>query len=172
MRYCVDANVFITAWNDDYPQDVFPKVYTEIKQAVNDIIIIKPIFDEIDPISPSHKKKSESELRELYPLRMWLIKDAQIEPTPIGDDVKDRALQLEAKYETKETGRGANKNDIKLIAYALINKYTVVTLEGMQKDPPKKKCNYKIPLICQKCQDEVVDCIDFVELLRKLNIKI
>ena len=169
MKFCVDANVFITAWNVNYPPDVLPKVYNKIAQGVANIIIIKPVFDQIDPISQSHKKKSEDELKKLYPLRMWLMKDARIKPTPIDNDVKDKSLQLEEKYEIDEAGKDADENDIKLIAYALINQYTVVTLEGVQIQRPGKKCNYKIPLICQ---DEGVACINFVGLLRKLNIQI
>ena len=57
MSYCIDANVFITASHRDYPQHIFPKLYRELKSKLSDqIIIIKPIFDEIEPITGGDKK--------------------------------------------------------------------------------------------------------------------
>ena len=57
MSYCVDANVFITAWHETYRRHLFPKLYHELKSKLSDqIIIIKPIFDEIEPITGSDTK--------------------------------------------------------------------------------------------------------------------
>ena len=64
-------------------------------------------------------------------------------------------------------GKGANEADISLIAFALLKDQTVVTLEAQQNQKPNKRSNYKIPLICQ---EENVECIDFVELLARLKI--
>ena len=74
-----------------------------------------------------------------------------------------------AKYETDEYSKGADEKDVTLIAFALLGNHTVVTLEEKQKQPPAKKSNYKIPLICQI---ENVECISFIELLGRCNISV
>lgn len=60
------------------------------------------------------------------------------------------------------------RNDITLIAYAMVTGKTVVTFEGEQPQKPGKKCNYKIPLICH---EQSVECINFVAMLDRLGIR-
>ena len=61
------------------------------------------------------------------------------------------------------------KNYIALIAYAKYESKTVVTLEAKQLQKPEKKCNYKIPLVCDEQQ---VECISFITMLERLGIEI
>ena len=165
MSYCIDANVFITAWHKDYPKHIFPKLYRELKNKLSDkIIIIKPIFDEIEPVlggdtklnlldkeTPNeHEKKEQQALSESHPVRIWLKKELKIKETPITKEVEILALKLKGKYEVNRKSKGASPADIKLIAFAALENHTVVTLEAYQKDVPNKKSNYKIPLICKK----------------------
>ena len=167
MSYCVDANVFMTAWYVTYPPDVMPTLYKELEtKLLNNIIFIKPIFDEIEPTSD---KKTKEDLEKDHSVRLWLQEKLQIQATPINGDVEQLALNLMNKYETTDRPKGANSEDIRLIAFALLNRHTVVTLEAEQKQMSRKKSNYKIPLICQH---EKVTCIDFVKLLRELRITI
>ena len=65
--------------------------------------------------------------------------------------------------------KGANQNDITLIAYAKVKEKTVVTFEEEQPQKPGKKKNYKIPLICN---EQGVECIKFVTMLDRLGIRI
>lgn len=167
-QYCVDANIFITSWNCSYPMNVFQSLWCEIAQHRKDIIIIKPIFDEIDPILSSDRKLPKKKKREKYPLGVWMI-DNHLESTSISDEVQDVSLGLEKEYETNSNPKGANQNDIILIAYAKIKGKTVVTFEEEQPQKPGKKCNYKIPLICF---EQGVACVNFVTMLKKLNISI
>ena len=167
MSYCVDANVFMTAWYKTYSPKIFPTLYQRMQEKLGgNIILIQPVFDEIEPID-NRKKKDKEKLRETHPLRMWLEEDLRIEETPLDDTVKQKALDLMVKYETDENGKGANEADISLIAFALLKDQTVVTLEAQQNQKPNKRSNYKIPLICQQ---ENVECIDFVELLGRFKI--
>lgn len=133
------------------------------------IILIKPIFDEIEPL-PSGKQ-SRKKMEENCPVRLWLQETMRIKATPINADVEQSALELMDKYETDDNSNGAGEADIKLIAFASLGNHTVVTLEAEQKQipGPGKKRNYKIPLICKK---ENVRCINFIELLRKCDIRI
>ena len=130
------------------------------------IILIKPVFDEIEPVSG---KKDSQKLKEQHPVRTWLKEDLAISETPVEDSVKQNALELMGKYETDEHSKGASETDITLIAYASLHVHTVVTLEAEQNQPPVKKSNYKIPLICR---EEGVECINFVELLRRCRITV
>lgn len=167
MSYCIDANVFITVWHVTYPREIFPTLYREMESKLpGNIILIKPVFDEIEPVSG---RKEKAKLQKEHPVRLWLKEDMGINETPIDDKVRQKALELMAKYETEEYSRGADEKDVTLIAFALLGNHTVVTLEEKQKQPPAKKSNYKIPLICQI---ENVECIDFVELLGQCNIEV
>lgn len=145
-QYCVDANIFISTWEKDYPISVFPTLWQELSKHRKDIILIRPIFDEIDPISSSDQKKlSQDQKKEKHPLRMWLIEN-DFNPTAIDDELEGHSLSLEKKYEISSESKGASQNDIRLVAYAAINKRTVVTLESKQQQIPNKRSNYKIPL--------------------------
>ena len=167
MSYCIDANVFITVWHVTYPRKIFPTLYQKMENILPaNIILIKPVFDEIEPVSG---KKDVQKLQKEHPVRMWLKEEMGINETAIDDRVRQKALELMAKYETDEHSRGADEKDVTLIAFALLSNHTVVTLEEKQKQPPAKTSNYKIPLICQI---ENVECISFVELLGRCNIRV
>ena len=167
MSYCIDANVFITVWHVTYPRKIFPTLYRAMENKLSgNIILIKPVFDEIEPVSG---KKDSQKLKQEHPVRLWLKEEMGINETAIDDKVKQMALELMAKYETDEYSRGADEKDVTLIAFALLGNHTVVTLEEKQTQPPAKKSNYKIPLICQ---EENVQCINFVELLGRCNIEV
>ena len=184
MSYCIDANVFITAWHRDYPKHIFPKLYRELKSKLSgQIIIIKPIFDEIEPVTGGdtklnsfdkkipneHEKKKQQALLESHPVRVWLKREMKIKETPITEKVEILALGLKRKYKVDEKSKGASPADIKLIAFAALENHTVVTLEAYQKDVPDKKSNYKIPLICDR---EEVQCVNFIEMLDRSNIRV
>ncbi len=178
MKYCLDANVLMTAWYVTYPPETFPTLYEEMeKKLPGNIIIIKPIFDEIEPISDNNLKKllksakdderSRKKIKEDFSLRIWIKYKLSIGEIHISDDVKQKSLSLMSKYETSNLSSGAGETDIELISYAHENTFTVVTLESRQKQKPTKQCRYKIPLICEK---EGVTCIGFIDLLNKCNI--
>ena len=167
-QYCVDANIFITAWYKSYPIDIFSSLWEQISKCRNDIILIKPIFNEIEPISPSDKKLSKEKKIAKYPLRIWM-EENRFDATEINDDTSSESLALEKKYEIHSESTGAGQNDITLIAYAKIMGKTIVTFESEQPQKPVKKNKYKIPLICQ---EQNVECIDFIKMLQKLGIRV
>ena len=167
--FCLDANIFITAWHKVYPIEIFPSLWPELSNKKQKIILIKPIFDEIEPITKQDRKSFPKEkLEERFPLRLWL-EENNFKTESLDNEVDELSLDLEMKYETNENGKGASKNDIKLIAYASYCSCVVVTFEAWQNSKPNNKSAYKIPLICS---EENIKCIDFVKLLRNLDIKI
>lgn len=152
-RYCLDANVFITCWNETYPINIFPSLWEQIAQHQSDIILIKPIYDQI--------------IVKEDPLTKWL-KENRFFSTSIDDETESLSLEWEGKYQIREESKGVDEEDIKLIAYAKRESKIVVTLEKKQdKDPSRKKYNYKIPLVCS---EEKVPCINFVEMIDDLGI--
>lgn len=162
VKYCLDANVPMTAWNEHYRKDVFPTVWKNLAEKREHIIFITPIFDEIDPkYDSSLSEKEES-------LRAWL-EEKQFSKTPIDKKVEEEAFRLEVEYDTNDGKKGAGFNDIKLIAYAKVTKQTVVTFEKVKKDRPGEKKNYNIPTVCR---EENVKCIKFIDFLRELKITI
>lgn len=169
-RYCPDTNIFVTPWDETYPIDLFPSLWNELRRIKDQFILIDPILNEIDPgYSADKKKLSPEELSQKYPLRHW-IEEAGIEPHTISDKIEKKALELSKEYQIVDKGKGANENDILLIAYVSQNPDLVlVTLEAEQKEEPKKKRNYKIPLICKK---ENIPRINFITLLREMKIKL
>ncbi len=167
-KYCVDANVFIDAWQEYYSPKNFPSFWKEIANIKKEIILIRPIFDEIEPIPSSDNKLAITKKREKYPIKMWLI-DNKFTTTLIDDNINKTSLELEKEYEIEQKGNGANRNDILLISYAKEKNKTVVTQENHQSTIPGEKCNYRIPLICK---EQGVECINLAELIDRLGIVI
>ena len=165
-KYCIDANVLITAWNVHYPQENFPTLWDNLVLLKDELCIIEPIYNEIEPINSEDKKLSESDKKEKFPIKMWLI-DNELKSAPIEDIIDIKSLEMEEEYKITEDPRGAGQIDITLISYAKHYNKTVVTYEGVQLQEPPHTSRFKIPLICKK---EFVDCISFVEMIQKLNI--
>ncbi len=154
MKYCFDASVLIDIWKD-YPIKIFKPLYPKIAEVGESIIIIKPMFDEV----------KDEDLFE------WLEKKFTSHSPIVSIDNKtqETQLNLESKYETDNTKKGASSKDVALIAFAKLNKHTIVSHEAYQSQRPKEKSKYKIPLIC-KLED--IKCINFVEFLKAKKIKI
>lgn len=167
-QYCIDANIFLAAWYKSYPRHIFSSLWQQISECRNDIILIKPVFDEIEPVSSSDRKLSMEKKRKKYPLRMWM-EENRFDATDINDEINAVSLELEKEYEVSGESKGAGQNDMTLIAYAQIMDKTVVTFEGEQPQKPGKKSNYKIPLICR---EQNVECIDFIKMLQCLDIRV
>ncbi len=169
LKYCLDANIFITAWYLTYPPEIFESLWNQLISSKDEIILIKKIFDEIEPYSRKNRNKhSEKDLEENYALRTWL-EDNKFSVTDVEKSVRDSSLLMEEKYQIKPNSKGASENDILLIAYAKHHNHSVVTFEAQQPQRPEDKSKYKIPLICE---NQNVECLNFVEFLREVGIKI
>lgn len=167
-KFCIDANVFMTAWYVSYPPHIFSSLWDQISKCNGDIFFVNPVYNEIEPMSSSDLRLPLDQKLRKYPLRMWL-KSIGFTVQNIPPEVERLSLDLERDYQIRNNSKGANQIDITLIAYAKEMEKTIVTLEGNQTDTPKEKYNYKVPLICKT---EGVECINFVELLEELTVKI
>ena len=119
MNYCIDASSFIHLWNEAYPQKIFPSLYQKLKEISPKIILISPMREEI---------KKEAELLE------WL-KSMDVTAQKMIQKHKIKSLELSGKYEINPNSNGVSQRDIELIAYAMIEKHTVVTEEAPPKEP-------------------------------------
>jgi len=165
--YCLDANVLIECWNESHRYETFPRLYVEMERKLpSRIILIRPIFDQIELDPESEEKNGD---KKKLSLRSWLEENMKLEPSPVPDRVEEEALSLMNKYETNQKKKGADAVDIKLIAYAKIEGHTVVTMESVQKDKPKEKRNYQIPLICEL---EDVKCINTYDFWEECGIEV
>ncbi len=90
-QYCLDANTLITAWNSGYTMRVFPSLWKQLAQCRNDLVLIKPVFDEIDPISSADKNLPKAKKREKYSLRVWMIEN-YFDAEPITDEINAVSL--------------------------------------------------------------------------------
>lgn len=167
-HYCLDANIFTTPWGQSHPPSIFPTLWREICKHKDKFIILKNIYDQIDP--PNSKIKELKDRKQKYPLRTWL-EENKITPVPVSNEIQKLSLYLEKKYKIRASyiTKGADQNDITLIAYAKKNQKTVVTLENPQPNLPKNLSHYKIPLICDK---EDVEWMNYIDLLKKLKISV
>lgn len=200
-KFCVDSNVWITAWQHAYPPEIFASLWRALSAHRARMVLIAPIFEEIEPVASDDQaewsklakaleRKAEMQpiftkvapfstadqdglavadkLRRKYPLRVWLRENG-FAVEAIGNATATLSLRLEKEYTIIPHGPGASENDIRLIAYAALTDMTVVTLEEKEEQKPKKKSNYKIPLICA---EQKVRCIDFVGMLKELSISL
>ena len=170
-QFCVDANIFISTWDVHYPPriSVFTPLWDKLALCRDEIVLIKPVFDEIDPISMAeYSKLLKEEKQNKYPHRKWILEN-EFDIVNIDDTTRNLSLELEREYEISDVAKGANQTDITLIAHAKIMGQTVVTLEAVQPQKPSEKCNYKIPLICK---EQGVNCINFIEMLDRLNVQL
>lgn len=166
VLFCLDANVFITAWYRSYPPRIFGPIWKGLANETERIGFIRPVYDEIDTIQAQHRHLPRTVIADLYPLRNW-IDENPFRVTELDGHVEKLSIKLEMEYEVGEDTKGAGENDIRLIAYSMISGETVVSLEVDQKQAPTKRSKYKIPIICR---EQGVRCIGFVELLDELGI--
>ncbi len=67
-RFCVDANVLITAWHVTYPPRIFSRLWDMIAENRARIVLLRPVFDEIEPVSSSDMTLPATELHKRFPL--------------------------------------------------------------------------------------------------------
>ncbi|MDQ8182527.1 DUF4411 family protein [Pelagicoccus sp. SDUM812005] len=152
MKYCIDTSAWMDGWVRDYPQDVFPSLWTKLEEHVTNgaIISSEEVYIEI--------AKKEDGLHE------W-IKDRKEMLVPIESEIQEIVFELLATYpRLVDTKRNRSQADPFVIATAEHLKATVVTGErasGSLNNP-------KIPDVCIKRE---IRCISFLEMLREIGWK-
>ena len=151
--FCIDSNCLITYW-ELCPLDRFPSLWHQLEKHTGTIVLLDNIRKEI------HEK---DELHRYIDRKKIVVMN-------FGDENEQQVLDLQKEYKFGTKTQGCDQNDIKLIAYAQRHGLTVVTQERSKKKASAiDKKNYKIPHVCSK---ESIPCINFVGLLKALDIKI
>lgn len=65
----------------------------------------------------------------------------------------------------RKNQKGVSENDIFLIAAAKIRGMSIIANEAPQAAPPKKRQNYKIPLVCSQ-EENSVPCRSFINFVK------
>ncbi len=162
--YLIDASAAIAMWEEMYPPENFPTFYALMGQkflALN-IYFVKPVFDEIE--------KTQGKLGD-DDLIAWLKKTLGEKSfiNTLNQGTSERVNEYTVTYlgEGGAKREGVDLNDLLLVATAKEYGFTIVTQEGIQSSPPKKKEKYKIPAVCQK---EEVRCINLIEFIKEIKL--
>ncbi|TLN23599.1 DUF4411 family protein, partial [bacterium] len=162
IKYLLDSNIFIQAKNMHYPFESFPGFWSWLRQnmEIGVAASIEPVFDEImrgnDELADWTKERkdcgcflsvSDTATQQVYrDIAAWAVDPARI----FKDNAKSEFLRVADSW---------------LVAKAVSEKLTVVTLEKYQVD-----CKKRI-LIPNVCRAFGVECIDTVELIRRTGVK-
>ncbi len=152
MKYCIDTSAWMDGWVRDYPQDVFPSLWTKLDEHVEDgaIVSSEEVYIEI-------AKKEDG-------LHQW-IKDRKKMLIPIEREIQEIVFDLLATYpRLVDTKRNRSQADPFVIATAAHLETAVVTGE----QPSNNLTRPKIPDVCNERE---IPCISFLEMLREIGCK-
>jgi len=156
VKYCLDTNVFIQAWNGYYAIDLCSDYWEQLDKFALEGVILSPeeVAREISHIDD-----------ELY---AW-IKDKDYFFRPIDEEVQ-RCLQIifsdEKHHRLVDSSKFRSAADPWVIAHAMAEKAVVVTKESYEINKTKR---IKIPNVCETMG---IECINDFELLRRLGLKL
>lgn len=155
MKYSLDTNVLVEAWNKYYALDLCPDYW----EKINELALEGTIFATIEVKKDIIKK--DDKLRDWVDSRDYLFRD-------ITEEVMDNLRKI---FEKKEYQRLIDScgfrsaSDPWVIAHAMAEGAIVVTKEEYETNPTDR---IKIPNVCEGMELEWID--DF-ELIRRLGIK-
>ncbi|MFN8657688.1 MAG: DUF4411 family protein [Candidatus Obscuribacterales bacterium] len=150
MRYSADTSFFLNGWNKYYPPDNFPSIWTKIESliAAGDLQATIEVKEELE--------------RQDDEIFSW-AKNQRNLFVPLDIGIQNKIAEILTQFPNlAKAGTTKSKADPFVIALAEIHSCTVITDENMN----EKLHNPKIPLVCR---ERGVDCIKFVELIRREN---
>lgn len=150
-KYVLDANCFIEPWNKFYSYKFFPSYWDKfICKSCNDGIFYlqEEIYDEI--------LKKDDELAD------W-VKGNKIEKFETDLNITQKVKDINDEFPnlTKEAKKRSMADPF-VIAFALLNGATVVTLEDLGTDSKPK-----IPFVCKQLN---VPCINLYTCISEMGI--
>ncbi len=147
MIYCFDTSAFIQGWNDLYPPDTFPALWTRISGLIEDARIIAP--DEV--LRELGRKDDE--------LKSW-VKENQQAFVEWKGSFLGRSKEITNRYPRMlDQKPGKNGADPFVVALALDRRATVVTEE-------LGTGNLNSPGIPDVCRAEKVPCINVLSFIK------
>jgi len=160
IKYVIDTNSLLEgSFNRKYEKKYFPVHWKNFEKLWKErtIVSIELVLIELT--------KSEEKRDEIY---SWAEenKDGFISQT---EDVKITLIDLFKKYPGWSENSKANATwaDGELVAFAKTHSLILVTEEKIRNNFMDDNKNSKIPDLCKK---EEIECIDFLELIKKENL--
>ena len=152
MRYSIDTSSLINPWWKLYPPDVFPSVWEQLADLIEESSIraTEEVKNEL--------QHQEDELYKWANARIGFFVE-------IDDSMQQEVRRILADprhQKLTDTLRGRSSADPFVIALALLNDSAVVTEEQRSNKPDKPK----IPDVCDALNIRV---INFLELIRENN---
>ncbi|MCU0757425.1 MAG: DUF4411 family protein [Xanthomonadales bacterium] len=148
----LDSSSAIHAW-EHYPIRQFPRLWAWLAGIIGrgELRVPVVVMDEI-----GHK---------LPECREWL-KTCGVQVLAVNDPILLDALRIRRLLEIETYAAGVDENDLFIIALARAHGAELLTNESRQLTPNRKRCNWKIPSVCQL--DEVaVPTLDFLAFLKR-----
>lgn len=154
MKYCLDTNVFIQAWNGYYAFDFFPDYWDSLDKLAQQGIIFatEEVKKEI--------AESDDTLKQWISSRQYFFK-------PIDDSVQECLAEVfkdPTHHRLVDSIKGRSKADPWVIAHAMAEGAVVVTKEEFA---PLDTRRIKIPNVCD---DLGVEWINDYDLIRQLGL--
>ena len=155
MKFCLDTNVFVQAWNGYYAMDFFPDYWESFDRYAQKGIIFstEEVKREISTI--------DDELNNWLSSRGYFFK-------PIDEKVQEYLEEVfkdERHHRLVDSVKGRSKADPWVIAHALAEHAIVVTKE---ESAPPNTSRIKIPNVCD---DLGIEWINDYDLIRQLGLK-
>ena len=151
MLYSVDTSALLDAWARWYPPDLFPSVWDRLSIVVENTEVVAT-----DEVLNELERKAD----DCY---AW-AKDRPNMFLPLDADIQISAAEILAEFPKLVDERtGKSMGDPFVIAVAQVHSLTVVT--GEKGGSPQKP---KIPNVCAHFG---LDCIDIVEMMRRLDFQ-
>ena len=162
-NYCIDANVFIQAWQKYYSPDLCPDYWDILNELGTQgrIYIPEEVKNEIVVMDRSTKTEDD--------LSRWLKRSAipVYKPTEGVINCWQKILKAHPSHKLLvDNIKGRSLADPWLIAHAMNTNSTVVTKENI--DTAMNSKRVKIPNVCKNMH---VRCIDDFDFIKEIGIK-
>lgn len=155
MKYCLDSNIFIEAWNKHYAPDLAPEYWEIIDELAKEGVVfatqeVKRELETVDDALSKWAAQRPHIFREINESVEGCL-------VAIFQSVKNRRLL--------QDGKGRSGGDPWVIAHAMAEGAIVVTKESYEENSPTK---VRIPNVCENMD---VEWIDEFEFLKRIGIK-
>jgi Domain of unknown function (DUF4411) len=150
MAFCVDTSGWLDGWHRYYPRDVFPSLWQNLEERVNesDIIASEEVYIEV--------QKKDDDLHEWMKQRKSML-------IPASESIQGRVAQILGIYpRLVDTLKRRSQADPFVIATAAETGSVVVTGESVG-----TATRPRIPFVCQQLG---IRCITFLDMIRELKL--
>ncbi len=150
--YSLDTSCLINPWNLSHPPDLVDGLWDKIGEMIKTerFLVSEEVFLEVS--------KKDDLQKWILPLKDYMV--------PVDDDIQNIVKDmLRTHVGIVKHPKGTSSADLFVIAVAKHRGATVVTEEGFSNSPTKPK----MPNVCE---DYGIEYINFLELLRRENIKL